>query len=283
MAASSRKRRKKNQKPQSPPLSAPNAAPPPAAEPGQATAGESRSQSRRDLIKNAGLAVGGAAAGWGLAYFFAPQQEVRAQQAVQKAQEKEARTKGPIAATAVYRWLPDDPFGWAFPGQLSAELIRRLQGNPDAYAPRQWAQDVGGVGFALYGNRDVFGLSRIRMTLRGQWVRPVQIVEIRAQVKRFAPLAGTLVWAGSQGGNSIIDIGFDLDADDVVARTRRHYCEWDIHLDVDVDGVRQPLVVRDGNRPFQTTAPAASYSTRYFYKLYSSPAGWKATGPGGLK
>jgi hypothetical protein len=235
---------------------------------------------------------------------------------VEEAQEKEARAKGPIAATAVYRPAPDEPFGWAFPGQLSAESIRRLQsGHPDT--PGQWAQDAAGVRFAVNSDQqEAFGFSRVRMTLRGQWVKPVQVVEIRAQVKRLAPLAGTLVWVGAQGGNPIIDIGFDLDANDVVARTRtdefifgkpytddeqltvapgeivtldivaqtrRHYCEWDILLDLDVDGVREPLVVRDGDRSFQTTAPAASYSARYFYEITSPSGGWKATGPGGLE
>lgn len=315
MAASRKKRRKKDKKPQS---STPGAASMQVAQ-GEATESGSKNEGRRELIKNVGLAAGGAAAGWGLAFFFAPQQEVRAQLAVQEAQEKEARAKGPIAATAVYRWEPDDFFGWAFPDQLSMESIRRLQSNSDAYAPGQWAQDAAGVRFAIDASEGMFGFSRIRMTLRGQWPKPVQVVEIRAQVKRFAPLAGTLVWAGAQGGSPIIDIGFNLDEDhvvartrteeftlgkpyaddeqltvapgeivtlDIVAQTRHHYCEWDIHLDLDVDGVREPLVVRDGDRSFQTTAPAARYSARYFYKINASsgePEGWKAAGAGGLE
>ncbi|WP_329430349.1 hypothetical protein OG339_20040 [Streptosporangium sp. NBC_01495] len=314
MVESGKKRRKKAKKPQKATSSTTSAQ---AARDEVAESG-SGGRSRRELIKNAGLAVGGAAAGWGLAYVFAPQQEVRAQQAVQEAQEKEARAKGPIAAAAVYRWVPDDAFGWAFPGQLSAESIRRLQSDDDAYAPGKWAQNATGVRFAMSSDPETFGFSRIRMTLRGQWVRPVQVTEIRAKVKRFAPLEGTLIRAGAQGGGPIIDIGFDLDANDVVARlrtdeltlgkpytddnqltvepgeivtldivaqTRRHYCEWDIHLDVEVDGVRepQPLVVRDGDRSFQTTAPAASYSARYFYDLDPLSGGWKPTGPGGME
>lgn len=41
------------------------------------------------------------------------------------------------------------------------------------------------------------------------------------------------------------------------------YCEWEIVIDTIVDGQDQAFTVRDGNRPFRTTAFAETYEAVY--------------------
>jgi hypothetical protein len=313
LAAARKKRRKNTKRPQEYDSSAKTAPLVPQGD-GEARTNEAKSGSRRELITNVGVAAGSALLSWGLTWFAGPWQEVRAEEAVREAEEAKARAKGPLVCSAAYRWEPDDPFGWAFPGGLSSDSVRRLRADGDAYAPGEWAQSAGGVRFAIDPEEGAFGFSRVRLTLRGQSIKPVQVTELRAKVTRSEPLAGALLWAGAQGGSPIIDIGFDLDAEEVVARTRtdeytlgkywtsdnqltvardeivtldivaqtrRHFCEWDIRLDLKVEEATQQVIVKDGDRPFLTTAPAPRYAERYTCDLDPS-IGWKAAGPGEL-
>jgi hypothetical protein len=250
----------------------------------------------------------------GVGWLFAASQAVRGQAAIDQAHEADAAGKDPVSVSAAYRSINDDDFGWVFPRPLSHDQEANLLATHDASSPGVWAIKQGGVRTA-WAPRYAFCFSRLRLTLQGQWVRPVLITQMRALVQRSAPLAGTLIWVGSAGESSIIEIGFDLDEKapiarsrtesitlggpyldnhqltvapgeivslDVMAQTREHFCEWRIEFTYKVDQKTVTRVVGDGDAPFRTSALTNNYQARYFYSY--SPGGlpyWRVDGPGG--
>jgi hypothetical protein len=54
----------------------------------------------------------------------------------------------------------------------------------------------------------------------------------------------------------------------VRAFTSRCYCEWELLVEAVVDGKDQEFRVKDGNRPFRTTAFAKSYETIYSFDFF---------------
>ncbi|XTZ18649.1 hypothetical protein ACQSSU_15400 [Micromonospora echinospora] len=264
---------------------------------------------------NGGIAVFGTAVGLGGGWMLMPRQEVRSDKAVRDAQEQEAAGKPPVTATAAYRPKVDDVLGWAFAQPLSREREKALLANTDPDGPGEWATAAGGVHLSamdLPGFAGA-GFTRLRITLRGQHLRTVQVTEIRAKVHRSSPPpAGALIFRGAQGGGPLIEVGFELDAPnpvaripsadgglgvpyldqnsltlepqevvslDVTARSRRHLHEWTIEMTLLVDQEERNLRIDSGSGPFRTSAFAERYDTRYVFSP-ESPAGWRSLGPG---
>jgi hypothetical protein len=116
-------------------------------------------------------------------------------------------------------------------------------------------------------------------------------------VKRESPISGTLFYGEPQGEGEAIGLAFNLDASDpialrtdesglptnqayfskkfvslqpgeptvfnILAYTKKCYCEWELVIDTVVAGKSQKLIVRDEGRPFRTTALASSYGEAY--------------------
>ena len=274
-----------------------------------------RSMTRRDLVIGAGTAVLGAFAGVGATWVFAPGQEVRAQRAVQEDQKAQASEKSPLRVKVAERWRIEDTFGWVLPNLLTPDQESRLLRTSDATDPATWITGAGGVRIGSTLGGGGFTFSRLRLAIECQWIKPVLVTEIRARVRRSPPLSGALVWVGSEGGDEVVEIGFNLEEDDPVARVRvedqklgepytdrhaitlepgeivpldisaqatRHYCEWDIEFTVQVDGAERTILVNNGGNPFRTTAFADRYGMKYFYDI-QPPGRWYSAGPGGLQ
>lgn len=64
----------------------------------------------------------------------------------------------------------------------------------------------------------------IRLVVENNWSNDVTLTEISANVTREAPLAGTLMWAPPQGGDSLTAMGFNLDEVEPHARE----IDWDL-------------------------------------------------------
>jgi hypothetical protein len=152
--------------------------------------------------------------------------------------------------------------------------------------------------------------TRIRLSVTGQASKPVFVNAIRARIKHQSPpLSGAYLFHGSQGGGELIEMGFDLDEPNSVARvrrddltlgepyvqgnkltiepgepvvisvqgqTQRSYYEW--FIEMELDGYKQPLVVDDGGKPFRSTCLAKRYDSRYYSSLYGE--GWVPFGAG---
>jgi hypothetical protein len=177
-----------------------------------------------------------------------------------------------------------------------------------------------GVRFeALYDDRiqkHIGESTPVRVVVSGNRSTPVLIQDMRVRVlKRSAPVSGLLIYGQPQGEGNAIGLAFDLDSpnpaavrtDDaglptrqpyfsknfvtlepgepivfnVLAYTKKCYCEWELVIDTVVAGTTQKLVVRDEARPFRTTALARSYlaaysafSTSKTHIFTRMPAGW---------
>jgi hypothetical protein len=205
---------------------------------------------------------------------------------------------------ARYNWTTTHIM-WALPGQLSPE-DRRLAEQPflgpdqdsriqrlEALLARQDGVKIGFVNTAGGIKED----SELRLIITGQHDSPVLITRMRARVlQRHPPLSETLFFGPPQGEGEDIQIGFDLDSPDPVARALgdqgqlgepyfatkhvtverdehvvfgikafadRCYCEWEIVIDTIVDGQDQTFTVKDGSRPFRTTAFTHTYEIIY--------------------
>jgi hypothetical protein len=144
--------------------------------------------------------------------------------------------------------------------------------------------------------------SQVRLVVTGQHERPVLITGLRANVlHRDRPLSKTIVYGPPQGAGGNIQVGLDLDSRTPSARTfndrlflgepyfavnhvsvkrgeqvvftvraftSRCYCEWELLVDAVVDGKDQAFTVKDGDRPFRTTAFAKSYETIYSFDFF---------------
>ncbi|MFG1953906.1 hypothetical protein [Micromonospora sp. NPDC048830] len=228
-----------------------------------------------------------------------PGQAVRDDRAVEAAKREEARRKAPLSLNAYYYDRSDDAKIWVAAKPLTAEVRRRLG------AAAFWTDDgfEGGIRAAL-GASDEHPyrlLTRVRLSVVGQWAAPVFVTQIRARVlRRSAPLSHAYVFQQSQGGGEPLKIGFDLDEPDSVARvtgpderlggayvddrsltlapgepltidvqaqTDRSYCEWVVDFDLDLDGERRVVTADDDGRPFRSTSLARHYQERYHASL----------------
>ncbi|MFE2750536.1 hypothetical protein ACFXGA_00885 [Actinosynnema sp. NPDC059335] len=269
---------------------------------------------RRDLVLGIAVTlVGGAAAG-GINWLLNPAIEPLAQDEVTKAEQAKAQSKGVLGVKAAYQ-IRGDAFGWAFAEPLSDTQVRDLlavEGEPELGPLALAAQPVY-IAYHYWG--ELHNFTRLRMTVVNHWPKPVLITDIKAKVKRTAPLSGALAWVGAQGSVEVIDIGFDLEEDDprarvtnkdgtlgdpwtygenvelepgqtqpfnLIGRATKSYCEWHVEIHAEIEGQPQVFEVKDDQgKPFVTTAFADHYRQRF---SYGPPNGlkWVERGEGGM-
>jgi hypothetical protein len=207
-----------------------------------------------------------------------------------------------LKVMAEYNWTTASII-WALPGQLGPEdeeVVEQPWDDANVDYPSQIEAVLAkrdGVKVTFDSTEDNRKHSQLRLIVIGQTDAPVLISGIRAHIsKRAPPLSGTLIYLEPQGEGSNIQIGFDLDSPNPVARTfdqnmdmkeayfaNRHvsvkkgeqvvfairaytsrcYCEWELLVDVVVDGKKETLTVKDGKKSFRTTALTDSYRTIY--------------------
>ncbi|WFE63360.1 hypothetical protein [Micromonospora sp. WMMD714] len=299
--------------PASPPQSAVTPQPPSDEQP---EAGADRSTRRKLLLAAGGTAASaviGAVIGAVANRITSSEQAVRDDRAVEQAKRTEAQRKPPIAANAYYYNRSNEAVAWILPVPLTGDQRQQL-------LTRQWSPHEGMESFpdVVYGvARSTHGpvtrlLTRIRISVIGQWTGPVFVRQIRARVlKRSAPMSGTLLYQGSEGDGEPLKIGFDLDDPESVARminpqddtlgpayvdsrtltltpgepltidvqayTDRSYCEWVVELELDLQGEKRLHMIDDHGRPFRSTGLAQRYQDRYYVHLIN---GWTADGAG---
>jgi hypothetical protein len=233
-----------------------------------------------------------------------------------------SKARGELRLDATYSWsLP--AIIWALPRQLTAEeeaALRtpNLAGNVDAQEKLEamLARRNGvKIGVDTIGEPKLF--SELRLIITGQHSSPVLVTGMRANViKRERPISETLVFGPPEGAGENIQVGFDLDSLSPIAQrfdkemflagpyfathhvsikngeqvvfsirafTNKYYCEWEILVEANVDGKRKVFSVRDGSRPFRTTAYADSYGTAYRFdfmknRFFRLPPGFKPFG-----
>jgi len=212
---------------------------------------------------------------------------------------------------------------WAVPRQLTAEDGRMVEapglvGNlPAQQRLEALLAKRGGVRLAVDDTEGSREHSEVRLIVTGAHPTPVLITDMRANiVKREQPIAETMVYGPPQAGGVNIQMGFDLDSLNPIGRsfdkeqnlagpyfaakhvsvkageqivfqisayTTKCYCEWEILVDAVVDGKDQTFTVKDGSRPFRTTAFAESYRTLYQFDFAKNlfirqPPGSKLSG-----
>ena len=121
-------------------------------------------------------------------------------------------------------------------------------------------------------------------------------------IRRERALSKTIVYGPPQGADENIQVGLDLDSRTPYARsfdkdkrflaepyfaahhvsvkpgeqvvfmvrafTSKCYCEWEILVEANIEGKHKVFTVRDGSRPFRTTAFADSYRTAYKFDFF---------------
>jgi hypothetical protein len=210
--------------------------------------------------------------------------------------------EGALKLAADYHWTTDSIM-WALPKQLTSEDSKLVEGTRligDIPAQRRLEALLGqqdGVKLAVDSTAGSREHSQLRLIVTGQHTSTVLITNMRANItKRERPLSETVVFGPPQGEGLNIQIGFDLDSLRPIARafdteqnlagpyfaskhisvkpgeqvvfeirafTDKCYCEWEILIDAVVDGKDQVFAVKDGPRPFRTTAFADAYRTIY--------------------
>ncbi|WP_416903658.1 hypothetical protein [Micromonospora echinospora] len=240
-----------------------------------------------------------------------PGQAVRDDRAVEAAKREEARRKAPLSLNAYYYDRSDDAKIWLATEPLSPEVRQRL-----AMPARMQGDAAEGGISAVLGTSDEHPyrlLTRVRLSVVGQWAAPVFVTQMRARVlRRSAPLSHAYVFHQSQGDGEPLKIGFDLDEPDSIARvigpderlggayvddrsltltpgepitidvqaqTDRSYCEWVIDLDLDLDGEKRVVTVDDDRRPFRSTSLARRYQDRYYFSMAKSGLVHDGSGP----
>ncbi|MGM1063233.1 hypothetical protein [Saccharothrix sp. Mg75] len=268
---------------------------------------------RRDVVLAIAGVVGGGLAAGVVSRLVNPSIEPVAQDEVTRAEQAKARAKGVLGVKAVPQVRADDAFGWAFADPLSDVQVRDMlavSGEP-ALGPLTATAHPVYIAHHYWG--ESYNFTRLRMTVVNHWPKPVLITDIRAKVKRSAPLSGALAWAGAQGGVEVIDLAFDLEEDDpqarvtnddgtlgdpwtygenvqlepgqtqpfnVVGRVTKSYCEWYPEIHAEIDGQKQTFEVKDEGAPFATTAFADHYRQRFGYQVNGGT--WVERGEGGM-
>jgi hypothetical protein len=197
---------------------------------------------------------------------------------------------------------------WALPRALPPEdepVIQapNLPGNDPAQSKiAALLVKRGGVKIEADETEDFRPHSQVRLVVTGQHERPVLITGLRANVlRRERPLSKTIVYGPPQGAGENIQVGLDLDSRTPYARsfnkknflagpyfgahhvsvksgeqvvfmvrafTSKCYCEWELLVSAVVDGKDQVFSVKDGDRPFRTTAFATAYETIYNFDFF---------------
>ena len=209
-----------------------------------------------------------------------------------------------FAATARYQWLEEQSIVWALAGQLKPETQRAIEVmrpfDPSGYRAIESAlakDDAVKIDSLVITPDFQPTFSPVQLIVQGGTL-PVAIRDIRANIVTWqSPLSGTLIFGPPQGEEPVVEIAFDLDSNDTIARrlddsgmpgkayfadgfmtlqpsesmafsirayTQEYYCEWEIEIDAVVRGKKRTLRVRDSDgRPFRTTAFAPSYDVMY--------------------
>jgi hypothetical protein len=201
----------------------------------------------------------------------------------------------PVRIVSITLERSDLQGGWVFPQRLDvrpAELkaMNSMQkGSPPFDA---WFRSRGAVDP---------NLSIVKIVAEGNRDNAVRILGMRALKRCRSPLTGTLFLEGSEAGDDSIMIGFDLDSDDanarvatpisigrgsyfasktislkdgeqqvlqVLASTRRYYCEYRLQMSVLDEGKTVTEVIGDGNEPFRVSSFATSASGNIAYPRY---------------
>jgi hypothetical protein len=208
---------------------------------------------------------------------------------------------------ATYNRTPESIM-WAVPRTLSAEdeaviLTPNLIGNnPAQNEISELLLKRDGVKIEADETEDFRPHSQVRLVVTGQHEHPVLVTGLRANVvRRERPLSQTLVYGPPQGAGENIQVGLDLDTRTPSARsfrdgrflakpyfaaqhvsvrsgeqvvflirafTSKCYCEWELLVDAAIDGKDQVLRVKDGDRPFRTTAFATAYRRLYNFDFF---------------
>jgi pSer/pThr/pTyr-binding forkhead associated (FHA) protein len=217
--------------------------------------------------------------------------------------------RGELTLDASYVWSTGGIM-WALPGSLTSEdtpivEVDDLVGNPHKQRKLETLlAERDGVKIGADSRGDERPHSELRLVANGEHERPVVIVGMQANIiKRERPLSGTLVFGPPEGAGENIEIGFDLDSRSQVAHsvdsemvlggsyfathrvslkrgeqavfsirafTAKHFCEWELQVDTMIDGKPKAFVVKDGQRPFRTTAFADTYHTVYEFDFMAS-------------
>ncbi|MFI1195053.1 hypothetical protein ACH4T9_17575 [Micromonospora sp. NPDC020750] len=273
--------------------------------------------SRRNLLLAAGGGLASAVVGAAIAEMSgrltSPGQAVRDDRAVEAAKQSTARQKPPLSVNAYYYDRSVDAMAYLFAQPLTADQRRRVFTPPSGMGTEDLLVTEGGIRavVTVSDQHPYRTFTRVRLSVVGQWTGPVFVTQIRARVRqRSTPLAGAFVFRGSQGGEDPLEVAFDLDEPDSVARvledggglgaawidrhsltlspgepltvdvqaqTDRSYCEWVIELDVALGGERRVITVDDDGRPFRSTALARHYQERYHARI---TGGWRTDGAG---
>ena len=191
----------------------------------------------------------------------------------------------PVRISSVTLERSDLQEGWVFPHRvdLSSRELKALN-KIRRYSPQydSWFRSRGGV--------DPF-LSIVKVVVEGNRDNLVRIIGMRAIKHCQAPLTGTVFSDPAAGADDSIMIGFDLDSNDinariatpesmfqqsigrgyfgsktislkpkeqqvlqVLARTRKHYCEYRLQMTVLDRGKTFTEVVGNGKEPFRVTS-----------------------------
>jgi hypothetical protein len=219
----------------------------------------------------------------------------------------------PLRVATEFRRFPEDAQGWVYPVPLSADQEAALLAV-SSYNEAKWPLPKDGLWIARQSGASLRTFTRMRLTVENPSDASVLVKEIKARVRRSPPMAGAIIWRGTQGESEIPQIGFDLDETDSIARVRddkgtlgdpytrrktiflepkevmlidvtaetaRHLCEWHLELTVLVGGVNgrtETVTVDKGGRPFRTSALAPEYAARYAFDTGGGT--WRALGSG---
>lgn len=196
----------------------------------------------------------------------------------------------------------EEGFSWLFaePVQLTGEQLSRVNqlAATDRDALAQWFRERGGVDPRA---------THAKIALRGNAVKPVRIMEMRALSKCKAPLTGALALSPPAGEDPTVKVGFDLDQPNphariidesdawggpyftektivlapdesivlhIVGATESRYCEFRIEARLLSDGKERTQVIDHNGQPFRVSSyapksqPYSGTGLSVYQKLY---------------
>lgn len=200
----------------------------------------------------------------------------------------------PFSVTGSYAWAPEDAVLFAFQDRLTAGQQARvlaLRGDNASASLRK----MGGVRFGrtIWRGPSTESSTRVEVVVERHGTATATIVGIHAVIiRRSRPLAGAEVTIEPQGDGKVTNLAIDLDSPNPIARdqgaheslgsshfpsnrvtvaendpatfvvqayTHRFSYEWELAIDVIVDGQFRELYASDGGHPFRSTAQVHSY------------------------
>jgi hypothetical protein len=164
-----------------------------------------------------------------------------------------------------------------------------------------------------------YSTTYLELIAEGRTLKDVVIVGIQGKIVSREPRAnGALISCESAGATDVIAFGLNLDEPEpvarfieesgefseprfgedsavtltkgelipfhVTARTMKSYVEWELEIEIIVDGKREEMVLDNDGEPFRTTAPlkrSSQYERRYEWAWYEPPGRLKISKPSG--